>query len=403
VEIIDFLRLSRRRVLVLVGVPVLAAAAATAMVVTASDTFSATATVSAPALVGGAAGNQYTGSQAVNQFVAAFQATAQGPTVRQSVSDATHVPGSDIAKNLSVSQIGASSVMTLTYTSQNRTSVEPVLTALTRQTLQQMFGSQVTLAEGQISAAKEDLTTANAAIVEWEQKNGMVAPEQIYQARIDQINSLLQQQTALQANGKSAGAAAVGASIATARGELAKFAPKLAEYQILAATRDAATAGLTQAQQNLVTARSQSEAADPAKVAFISGEHPVGEGPSLLSTVLPITGAGVFVAVVLVAILELAAASRRSRAAADESAAPSSETDDTNDTDDTDDTDDTKPGRQVLSGEHVNGHSAVPLVEHSTVVGAQAPRQVADRDLVRSDADGADPTAANGTLTAARE
>jgi hypothetical protein len=399
VEIIDFLSLSRRRVLVLVGVPLLAAASATAMVLTSNDTFSATATVSAPALVGGAAGNQYTGSQAVSQFVAAFQATAQGPAVRQAVSDSAHVAVSDVANNLTVSQVGASSTMTLTYTSQNRKAVEPVLAAVTRLTLQTMFGSQVALAETQISNAKDDLAKANAAIVAWEQHNGMVAPDQIYQARIDQINSLLQQQTTLRSNGNPVGAAAVGATIASTRAELVKFAPRLAQYQILVAGRDAATAGLTQAQQNLLSARSQSDAADPAKVAFISGEHLVSEAPTLLTTVLPITGAGVFVAVVLIAIMELGAASRSARrsGAPDDTAQPSA------------DVDEGRSGKHLQpSTEHRAGHSPVPLVEHGAATdpegGRLGPDVEAGTALAPQDEAASPPgSSTNRTLTATRE
>jgi hypothetical protein len=228
----------------------------------------------------------------------------------------------------------------------------------------------------------------------------MVAPDQIYQARIDQINSLLQQQTALQANGKPAGAAAVGASIATARAELATFAPRLAQYQILTAGRDAATAGLTQAQQNLLSARSQSDAADPSTVAFISGEHPVSEAPTLLTTVLPITGAGVFVAVVLIAIMELGAAARASRRSGtgDDDAVPSPADDG-----------DAPSGKHVQpSAADPDGGSTVPRVERSAAgkdEGGRLDREDVEPDMALAPQDGATSPSgsANGTLTVTRD
>lgn len=335
-EIVDYLSIARRRLAILVAVPLLAAAAAGALVLLAPTKWTATTTVSAPALVGGATGNQYTGSQAVSQFAAAFQATAQSPGVRQTVADSTGVNRNEIAANLVVAQVGASSSMTLTYTDTSKTYVAPVLTALTKQTLLTMFGSQVTLAERQVATAKDDVTAANAAIVAWEQKNGVVDPVQMYQARVDQVNSLLQQQATLKANGNTTAAAAIGASIASLRSTLTAFAPQLGEYQALTAARDAATASLTQSRQALLNARTQLNAADPAQVAFQGNLHRVNEGSALLTKVLPVTGAGVFVAVALVAILELLAGARAARAArrtdqlnAEESAAKADQTTDT--------------------------------------------------------------------------
>lgn len=312
-EIVDYLRIARRRLAVLVAVPLLAAAATGALVLLAPTKWTATTTVMAPALVGGAAGNQYTGSQAVSQFTAAFQATALSPGVRQAVSDSTGVNRNEIAGNLVVAQVGASSGMTLTYTDTTNKYVAPVLTALTKQTLLTMFGSQVTLAESQVATAKDDVTAANAAIVAWEQKNGIVDPVQMYQARVDQVNSLLQQQATLRANGNTAAAAAIGASIASLRSTLTAFAPLLGQYQALTAARDAATVSLTQSRQALLNARTQLNAADPAKVAFQGNVYKVNEGSALLTKVLPVTGAAVFLAVALVAILELLAGARAGR------------------------------------------------------------------------------------------
>jgi capsular polysaccharide biosynthesis protein len=313
VEIVDFLHVARRRIAVLIVIPLLAAAAAAAMVLLAPPSYTATTTVWAPALVGGAAGNQYTGSQAVSQFASAFQATAMSPAVRQVVSDRTGVDRNEIASNLTVAQVGASSSMTLTYTDTTDKYVAPVLTELTKETLSTMFGSQVRLAEAQVAAATKDVSTANAAIATWEQKANMVDPKQVYQARIDQINSLLQQQSTLRANGSTTAAAAVGASIASLRATLTSFSAKLAEYTTLTAARDAAAASLTQSQQSLLSARTQLSAADPATVSFTGKVHRVSEAPILLSKVLPVVGAGVFLAVVLVAMLELLARSRAAR------------------------------------------------------------------------------------------
>jgi capsular polysaccharide biosynthesis protein len=310
VEIVDYLRIARRRIWVLVGIPLVAALAASVLVILSPHEYTARATVAAPALVGGSPGNQYTGSQAVNQFVSAFQSTATGPQVRQAVSAQLGVSSGSITSGLSVTQIGASSNMALAYTSSKRKDIVPVLTAITKETLTELFQSQVDLANQQIADARSDISKANAAILAWEQKNKVINPPQAYQAAVDRLSSLQQQQALQIANGKPSGSAALASQIASVETTISKFGPLLADFDVLAAARDAATASLTSAQQNLLGARAQLLAADPAKVAYIGGEHEVGEGSAILSKVLPITGAAVFAAVALIVILELLSGAR---------------------------------------------------------------------------------------------
>ncbi|MEP7034077.1 MAG: hypothetical protein ABI662_01340 [Dermatophilaceae bacterium] len=309
-EIIEYLEIARSRKWVLLGVPILAAAATSAIVLGSPATFSATATISPAALVGGAAGNQYNGSQAVSQYVAAFQATATGPAVRRAVSSSTQIPTSEIADGLDVSQVGASSAMTITYTDTKLKNVEPALTALTQGTLKAMFGSQVDLAQGQVDTATAEVTSAGDAIVAWEKQSGMVDPDRIYQSRIDQINTLTTQRVSLLANGNAAGAAATAATIATTKASLPAFAPLLAQYHALTARQTGAQSALTTALQSLQQSKAQLGAADPAKVTFIGSAQRTDSTSTLATTVLPVTGASLFAAIAIIAILELLSRNR---------------------------------------------------------------------------------------------
>lgn len=309
-EIADYLRVARRRLWVLLGVPLLAAAVTAYLVMAAPTQYTATSTVSAPALIGGSTSNQYTGAQAVNQFVAQFQATANTPAVLDAVSAQTKVPRSDIVDGLSVTQVGASSVMQVTFTSPHKAVVRPVLESLSKQTLQTLFATQVQLTTGQLAAANDQLKTANGAIVSWEKTNGMVDPAQVYSATLQRLNSLTQQWATQSANGSTTGAAAISGAIASVKAELPKFGPLLAEFQQLTADRDAAAAAVTASQQALSQARGQLSAADPSKVAYVSNTNPVDQTSSLLGLVLPVTGAAIFVAIALVAMLELISRSR---------------------------------------------------------------------------------------------
>lgn len=320
-EILDFLAIARRRWLVLVGVPVLAAVITLGYLLLTPTVWTATATVNAPALVGGQFGTQYTGSQAVNQFVAQFQAVAVGPSIAKQVSDKTSVPSGRIKNGLTVGQVGASSVMTIMYVDSKKADVAPVVTNVATDTLKVLFDQQVTLAEAQVTATGKSVDDADAAISAWEAKSGVVSPDDVYRGKLTQLGNLQQQQISMQANGNAAGVAAVKAQIASLQTSLKTFGPLLAEYRSLTTTRDAAAASLTNAKQQVELARAQASAADPAQVVYIGGVHDAGKSDEVISKLLPITAAGVFLGVILVAILEMLAASRRRNAVRQPSAA----------------------------------------------------------------------------------
>ncbi|CCH78159.1 exported hypothetical protein [Nostocoides japonicum T1-X7] len=302
-EIKDFL--TKRNLLILIGVPVLAGLIAVGVLFAAPTKYTATATVNPLTLVGGSQG-QYTGSQAVNQFVSTFQATAQGAAVDQRVySDAKVKPG-DITDNLTVSQVGGSSAVTVTFVSTTKGQPSAAVTAVADETLKQMFGSQVDLAKAAVKSAQEQVVAANTAIKDWGAKNGVVDPEQVYQAKLDRLNSLLQQQSAMKAAGNSTGASALSGTIASVNGELKKYGALIAAYNDLTATRDSAQAALVGAQQNASQAQTQLAAADADGVVSINREKPVDRGSQIVTVVVPVVGAGLFLAVGLILVLELA-------------------------------------------------------------------------------------------------
>jgi hypothetical protein len=310
VEIVEYLRIARRRLWVLLGVPVLAAGAAAALVLLAPQQYVGTAYVAAPALVGGTAAQQYTGTRAANQFVAAFGAATTAPQVLEEVATDTGVAASRLRDGLTVTQVGASSQLELTYTSAARDTVRPVLEATTRRALDFLFASQVEIAAGQVSAAGDDVTAATTAIVDWERENKVAQPDKLYQATLTELASLRQQRLQMRAVGNGRGATAAEEAIRAGQKLLDEIGPKLPDYQALIAGRDAATSALSQARQSLQAARAQIRAADPAAVTSVGAVTAVSRPRNLITAVPPVAGAGLLLAVLLVAILELFARHR---------------------------------------------------------------------------------------------
>ena len=100
-EIIDYLRIARRRWWILVAVPVLAGLAAAALILSAPASYTTTATVSSGALVS-SDGSPFSGPQGTAQFVAAFTAASQNPQTRQAVQSQTGVSAADQADGVAV-------------------------------------------------------------------------------------------------------------------------------------------------------------------------------------------------------------------------------------------------------------------------------------------------------------
>ncbi len=257
-ELLDYLRIARRRLWFLLLVPVLAAVAAAAYVVQAPQMYSATASLSTTAFVGGSF-SQFTGTQAASQFAAAFTASATGPSVLSRVSQETQVSTQEISTGLTVSQNGASSDMTLTYSSSHQENIVPVLNSVTSATLNSLFAPQVQLADAQVKQSQADVVAANKALQAARKRYGPADPVTLYQVENSRV----------------------------------------------------AVSTLTTAQTTYQAAQTQLTAAQAADILYVSDIHTVSRTQALIRTILPVVAAAIFLAVILVFMLEMIANARR--------------------------------------------------------------------------------------------
>jgi len=107
--------------------------------------------------------------------------------------------------------------------------------------------------------------------------------------------------------GNTRGADAAAKVLEEGQKRLATLGPKLPGYQALIAQRDAATTALAQARQGLQAANAQVGAADPAEVSSVGPVSTPSKLTQILVTAVPVAGAGLLVAVLLVALLEILA------------------------------------------------------------------------------------------------
>jgi len=319
-EIIDYLRIARRRWWILVAVPVLAGLAAAALILSAPPSYSSTATVSSGSLVN-SDGSPFTGTQATGQFVAAFTAASQNPQTRQSVQAQTGVGPTDQADGIEVDPIGASSDLQVIFTSRDRKLSAAVAQATAREALKQMFTVRADQAVATRDRAQETATEANAALDALAKKYQMADPPKVYQNQLAQVASLQQQQATMRASGNAIAAAAMDAPIASAKKGLSAFLPILAEYNDLYSRTVAASSDLTQAQAEWRHALALKAAATSDTTVYLGPTTPDDKKATLVATLPIIVGVGLFLAVLLILLIEVASRLRRGRVA-DSSADP---------------------------------------------------------------------------------
>lgn len=315
VEIADYLKVARRRLWILLLVPVLAAGAAMAYGKTRPITYSATATVRTPGLVG-TAYSQFNGPQAIGQFVSAFAASAADPFVVSQTAKETGVSDALLGSNVSVAQVGASSNVTLTYSGPDGSSSERVAKALAANALTNLYTAQGRIADLQAEAAKKEVDAANQVLSAYLVKVGLPNPPASYQTALSQLAWLQQTQANYVAEGNTIAADAMRGSVDGVRKQVDTIGGTLTQYNALlsAQTSASTTYQSVLADQRKVQAQAAAAAADD--VIATNSATPDMTTAKLVKLVLPITGAAVLLAIMLIALLEFVRAARRQPASA---------------------------------------------------------------------------------------
>ena len=310
-EISDYLRIIWRRLWILLLVPLLAGGAVAAQVLREPAKYDATATVAAPAVVGGQNSNQYSGSTGPKAFVSNFVAAISSPRIVNQVAKETGVLPRNIRDGLAAVPIGDSALIDVTFTTTRREKAAPVAEQAAADTIAFLFQTQVTLARQTQAEAQKAVDQADDNLQKFYKSTGLVLPQETYNVKQQEISSLQQRELDARASGNFTSADALAAALTARKAELAKLAPRVAEYQSLVDRKTQAEGRLNLVQQSVEAAVAQYRAADPKNVITLNQAKPVSRLGGLVRKVGPAVGAGLFLAVGLVVLLE--AVSRRPR------------------------------------------------------------------------------------------
>jgi capsular polysaccharide biosynthesis protein len=304
-ETVSYLSIIRRRLWILVLVPVLAVGAVVAWELRRPPQYSATATVAAPAAVSGPSTNQYSGANAPRAFVADFSGAVTSPMIVNQVAEKTGAAPAAIKDGLEVSQIGSSSLVQLTYTGPRRDRVASVVNESAAATIRFLFQTQVTLAQKTVGEARKAVDRANAALASFYKQTGQVLPDEAYRIAAQQVSDLQREQASARAGGETTKAASLQSTIDARKAEVAKLAPQVATYQGLVERRTQALSRLNVLEEGMERAQAQYSAADPEAIVVVGQVQRASRLPALVRKAVPAAGAGLFLAVGIVLLLEL--------------------------------------------------------------------------------------------------
>jgi Mrp family chromosome partitioning ATPase len=319
VEIGDYLRVIRQRLWVLVLVPVLAAGTVAALVLLQPPRYRAVATVAAPALVGGSAGNQYSGPNGVRVFVANFTAALTAPQVLSKVAKQTHISEAAARDGLSAQPISESSLIEVTYVSTDKALAAAVPRAASSATIEFLFQTQVDLARKSVAEADKAVDDARKKVTDYTTTTGFVNPEkayELYQGNLLQLQNSLAQ---AQARGDTSTAANLRAAIEETQATLNRLAKQVPDYQDLVQQQQQAQSRRSDLQRSLEQLLAQSRAADPRSVVSVSDPVRLSRLAALIRQGGVAFAAGLFLAIAIVILLEIV---RRPSAAAEPAAEP---------------------------------------------------------------------------------
>ncbi|MGH9246821.1 MAG: hypothetical protein ACRD29_21420 [Acidimicrobiales bacterium] len=259
--------------MLVVLVPLFAAAAVGAWTLSGPPQYQATAIVVPPALVSGTS-EQFSGAAGSRVFVSNVLAVIDTDPVIRNISEATGLDPSELRANLSASGVGDSSVVEVSYTSSNERKAEEVATRAGQAAMTFLFQPRVEGLEDAVTEAESDLDAADGAIDAFTTDTGLLDPESEYDALLQQIATLETRALEAEANGNTASAAGLRRAIETARADLGELGVSVRDYRDLVASRTLASDALDQARDALETARAQFVATDPGSGVQIGRTEP---------------------------------------------------------------------------------------------------------------------------------
>jgi hypothetical protein len=246
-EIFGYLRSRPVATVLLVLVPVLAAAVTAFFLLKDPKTYTARTTSAVPSGATSATG--------IVIYQANYGLALHSAEVATSVSRSTGVPARDIGGHLSAGRVGASSLLEVRFEGDSPETAKAVVVAAARATLAKMSSDAVAPAEASVKDAQARSDAAAAALSVFQAQVGRFFPDDDYKALNSQLGTAKSALASAQATGNAAAATTAQNTINNITAQMNALAPIVRQYQPLASTAAAAQSALASATIALANAQ----------------------------------------------------------------------------------------------------------------------------------------------------
>lgn len=312
-EIGDYLNLIRKRIRMFLLIPVLASVlVAGAVLIRAEDRFVTSATVSTSSL-SSIAGTQFSGGQGTRVLAGTFSAAAETSTVLGRVSQKTGVPVSALERDqtITVSPIGDSSLIRVTVRLPEAKQSIEVARAVASESVKFILEPQIQFALKSAEQAQRTVDDTVGKLAELGKTTGLALGLPDYEMKSRAVSGLREELLRARAAGQSTLAASLQESLNTQSAELAALAARMAEFQTLTELHKQALARLNAARSTEEAASALQASADAGDLVTLSDTTKVAIGPLLFRRAVGALGAGVFLAALIVILLEFLGRTQR--------------------------------------------------------------------------------------------
>ncbi|MBV8295833.1 MAG: hypothetical protein JO085_03275 [Acidimicrobiia bacterium] len=293
-EILDYFTAIGRRFWVLVLVPAIAGLLPLAYFVLKPTQYAAKVTIVPVSVVGGVRTNQYRGSDADKYFANNVIGALRTNRLMDQVSQETGVPAHTVRSGLSVSQVGTSSFVNVTYVTAKKRLAEPVSRAAAGDALHFLFQSQYDVAQAEVDAAQKQADQADNGLAAIAAQSDGKTPQDAYAALSRGLPAL---QVAAARAKDTAGAAQVNQEVSQAQARLANLDQLEGQYLALIDMKRRAVNLRRDADQRVREASVQLAAAAPQNALVVGKVHRSFPFNQVLQVVVGGAAGGLFVAV----------------------------------------------------------------------------------------------------------
>jgi hypothetical protein len=246
-EIKDYVTAIRRRFMLVVTLPLLAAVATAGLLFVQAERFQATAVVIVPAL----SAKGYSTS-AVTQYFNTYKDVLISKPVIDEVTKQTGLKSADLVPYLTAATVSASSnIVNVTYTGTNKAKVAKVVGLAAHLSLDALVAPQLALTEAALVTAKGEQSSTSGSLAQFTKQTGLLSPDVDYRLKVAELSQLTVQLEQARIAADQGRVTALQPLITQRQQALTTLSAQLIAYQQLNDGYKSAVASVTHAQQQL--------------------------------------------------------------------------------------------------------------------------------------------------------